>query len=71
MTPIELRKILAKLGISRGKFGLMLGATRRSGENWTDPDRCNHVPGPIATIARLLDRRPELLPLINDDEVRR
>lgn len=63
MTPVELKDILGKLGISRGGFGLMLGATRRSGENWTDPDR-GEVPGPVQTVAWLLDERPELLQLV-------
>lgn len=64
MTPKQLRSILEDLGISRGGFGLMLGATRRSGENWTD-DSSKAVPGPVATIARLLSERPELVQLIN------
>jgi DNA-binding transcriptional regulator YiaG len=67
MTPKELQRILAQLGISRGKFGELLGATRRSGENWTDPDRSD-VPGPVATIARLLEKRPELVHLIREDK---
>lgn len=72
MSPKELQQILNRLGVSRGKFGMMLGATRRSGENWTDPDR-GPVPGPVATMAHLLDMRPELLPIveqINQERVR-
>jgi hypothetical protein len=65
MSPKELQQILDRLNVSRGKFGLILGATRRSGENWTDPDR-GPVPGPVGTIARLLDMRPELLPIVED-----
>ena len=63
MSPKELQQILDRLDVSRGKFGQILGATRRSGENWTDPDR-GSVPGPVATVAYLLDKRPELLPII-------
>jgi len=63
MTPDQLRAILDELGISRGGFGLLLGATRRSGENWTD-DNTREVPGPVATIAWLLKERPELVPLL-------
>lgn len=70
MTPIELQQILDRLGVSRGRFGLILGATRRSGENWTDAER-GAVPGPIATIARLLDMRPELLPIVESINARR
>jgi len=63
MTPKELRDILSEIGISRGGFGLLLGATRRSGEKWTD-DATKEVPGPVATIAWLLNERPELYQLI-------
>ena len=63
MTPKQLRSILSELGISRGGFGLLLGATRRSGENWTD-DKSKGVPGPVATIAQLLKERPELVQLL-------
>jgi DNA-binding transcriptional regulator YiaG len=63
MSPKELQQILDRLNVSRGKFGLILGATRRSGENWTDPDR-GPVPGPVATIAQLLDTLPALLPIV-------
>lgn len=64
MKPDELRAILKELGISRGGFGLLLGATRRSGENWTDPEKTTEVPGPVATIAWLLKKRPELVQLL-------
>jgi hypothetical protein len=63
MTPKQLRSILSDLGISRGGFGLLLGATRRSGENWTD-DESKKVPGPVATMAQLLKERPELVQLL-------
>jgi hypothetical protein len=63
MTPKQLRTILDELEISRGGFGLLLGATRRSGENWTD-DSTTEVPGPVATVAWLLKERPELLQLL-------
>ena len=43
----------------------MLGATRRSGENWTD-DKSKEVPGPVATLAWLLRERPELIHLLED-----
>lgn len=65
MTPKELQQIIDELHVSRGRFGLLLGATRRSGENWTDPER--KVPGPVATLARLLKKRPELMKLLEDD----
>lgn len=61
MTPDELRAILKELKISRGGFGLLLGATRRSGENWTDPEKTKEVPGPVATIALMLKGAPFLL----------
>jgi len=63
MTPRQLRAILDELGISRGGFGLLLGATRRSGENWTD-DSMKEVPGPVATVAWLLKERPDLMQLL-------
>lgn len=63
MTPSELRHIIDDLGLSRGGFGLLLGATRRSGENWTDPDT-KAVPGPVATMAELLRQRPELVAVV-------
>lgn len=66
MKPKELVAILDGLGISRGGFGLMLGATRRSGENWTDPEKTKKVPGPVATMARLLQMRPELVQLLRE-----
>ena len=66
MTPKELQQIIDELGVSRGKFGVMLGATRRSGENWTDPNT-KSVPGPVATLARLLKDRPELVQLLDAD----
>lgn len=65
MTPKQLRTVLAELDVSRGGFGLLLGATRRSGENWTD-DSTNEVPGPVATVAWLLKERPELLVLLQN-----
>lgn len=64
MTPKELQRIIDQLGISRGRFGLLLGATRRSGENWTDEDAGKSVPGPVATMAELLRQRPELVAVI-------
>jgi hypothetical protein len=64
MTAKQLRSLLNELGISRGGFGLMLGATRRSGENWTDPEKTDEVPGPVATVAWLLKERPELIHLL-------
>lgn len=70
MTPKDLQKIIDELGVSRGKFGLMLGATRRSGENWTDPDS-RKVPGPVATLARLLKERPELVHLLDSERVKK
>lgn len=63
MTPKQLRAILDDLEISRGGFGLLLGATRRSGENWTD-DNTKEVPGPVATVAWLLKERPDLVELL-------
>jgi DNA-binding transcriptional regulator YiaG len=69
MTPKQLRSILSDLGISRGGFGLMLGATRRSGENWTD-DKNKEVPGPVATLAQLLKDRPELVQLLGREAKR-
>ncbi len=63
MKPAELRGILADLKMSRGGFGILLGASRRSGEMWTD-DETKKVPGPVATVARLLQARPELLTLL-------
>ena len=63
MTPKELQRILDGLGISRGGFGTLLQSTRRSGENWTDPET-KRVPGPVATLAELLQQRPELVQLL-------
>lgn len=65
MSPKELQSILDRLKISRGGFGLLLQSTRRSGENWTDPSR-KDVPGPVATIARLLDKRPEMVQIVRE-----
>lgn len=64
MTPKTLVEILDKLGLSRGGFALLLGAARRSGENWTEPGR--NVPPVVATVAELLDRRPELIGLLRE-----
>jgi hypothetical protein len=64
MSPKRLVEILDRLGLSRGGFGLLLGASRRSGENWTDPG--GKVPPPVATVAELLDRRPEVLTVLRE-----
>lgn len=64
MTPKRLQEIIDRLGLSRGGFALTLGSTRKSGENWTEPGR--KVPPPVATIAELLDRRPELVSLLRE-----
>lgn len=64
MTPKRLVEILDRLGLSRGGFALLLGASRRSGENWTDP--AAKVPPPVATMAELLDRRPEVLTVLRE-----
>lgn len=64
MTPQRLVSILDKLGLSRGGFALLLGATRKSGENWT-ADKAK-VPPPVATMAELLDRRPEVLTVLQE-----
>lgn len=64
LSPKRLLEILDRLGLSRGGFALLLGATRKSGENWTEPGR--RVPGPVAAIAELLDRRPEMLAVLRE-----
>lgn len=64
VTPQRLAAILDKLGLSRGGFALLLGATRKSGENWTADDAT--VPPIVATIAELLDRRPEVLTVLKE-----
>lgn len=64
MSPKELRLILDRLGLSRGGFALLLGSTRRSGELWTTEG--NKVPPPVATIAELLSRRPEMLGVLRE-----
>jgi DNA-binding transcriptional regulator YiaG len=60
----RLVSILENLGLSRGGFALLLGATRKSGENWTAPGA--KVPPPVATVAELLDRRPEVLTILRE-----
>ena len=60
----RLVSIQEKLGLSRGGFALLLGATRKSGENWTTP--AAKVPPPVATMAELLDRRPEVLTVLRE-----
>lgn len=64
MTPKRLSEIIDRLGLSRGGFALLLGATRKSGENWTESGR--KVPPVVATVAELLDRRPEMLTILRD-----
>lgn len=64
LTPNRLQQILDRLGLSRGGFALLLGATRKSGENWTEPGR--KVPPMVGTIAELLDRRPELVGVLRE-----
>ena len=60
MKPVELRTILKKLNLSRGGFAILLGMSRRAGEMWAS-DETERVPGVVATWARLLDSRPELV----------
>jgi hypothetical protein len=64
MTPQRLGAILDRLGLSRGGFALLLRSTRKSGENWTAEGA--KVPGPVATVAELLDRRPEVLTVLQE-----
>jgi transcriptional regulator with XRE-family HTH domain len=60
MTTTELRTILKRLRLNQEEFGELLGAHPRSGQNWSTKS----VPPPVATLAWLLDTRPELLPVL-------
>jgi transcriptional regulator with XRE-family HTH domain len=60
MTTDELRAILKRLRLNQEEFGELLGAHPRSGQNWATKS----VPPPVATLAWLLDTRPELLPVL-------
>jgi DNA-binding transcriptional regulator YiaG len=60
MTTAELRAILKRAALTQEGFAALLGASDRSGQRWATQT----VPPPVATLAWLLDTRPELLPVL-------
>lgn len=63
MTAEELREILRKLHLAQIEFALLLGAAPRAGQYWCAG---RPISGPVATMARLLDRRPELVEVVRE-----
>lgn len=57
MEPGQLKAALRELGLAQVEFAELLGASPRSGQNWASA----MVPPPVATMAALLLRRPELI----------
>lgn len=60
MTPDQYREALKRHGLTQIEFATLLGAKPRTGQYWAQVA----VPPPVATIIELIDRRPELLPVI-------
>lgn len=60
MTPDEYREALKRHGLTQIRFAQLLGAKPRTGQYWATVA----VPPAVATIVELLDRRPALLPVI-------
>lgn len=57
MTPEELKATLRELGLSQVEFSRLLGHGARTGQYWANES----VPPSVATLARLLRRKPELV----------
>jgi DNA-binding transcriptional regulator YiaG len=60
MSTQEYRAAIKALGYTQIEFAQLLGAKPRTGQYWATVA----VPPPVATMVRLLQERPELLPVI-------
>ena len=59
MQPAELRALLAELEIAQEDFGRALGVGHKTVQRWVAEG--GSVPGPVAIIAALIKRHPQLL----------
>lgn len=60
MKPDELRQALRDLGLTQEGFAEMLGHGGRTGQYWASKG----VPASVATMVRLLQKRPELIDVV-------
>jgi hypothetical protein len=56
MKPEEYRLAIKALGYTQEGFAVLLGSKPRTGQYWATVA----VPGPVATVVRLLQARPEM-----------
>ncbi len=62
MTPTEYKQFLRRHGLAQHEFAALLGNSRRTGQSWADEGPTSAA----ATMARLIDRRPELLEVVRE-----
>ncbi|MBA3895125.1 MAG: hypothetical protein H0X69_15815 [Gemmatimonadales bacterium] len=66
MSADELRELREGWDVSQGEFAAVIGASRQAVVSWETEEGSDHargVPGPVAVLVRLLDKRPELRPI--------
>jgi hypothetical protein len=69
MTPDTLAKALKMLGLEQKRFARWHGLTERSLRRYTQRERTpgsRKVPPSMALLVSLLERRPELIPVIEE-----
>lgn len=62
MTGDEFKGALSRLGMSQERFARLVGAAPRTGQKWALGE--TRVPGSVVLLLTLLDRRPELLAVV-------
>ena len=62
MSPDEFKQSLHALGLTQAEFGELTFSPRRTVVYWA----AESVPGPVAAIVRLLERRPELVEVMRE-----
>ena len=62
MTPAEFKQALRTLDLTQEDFGALVGSARRTAVYWA----ASSVPGPVATLVRLLLARPELVGVLRE-----
>lgn len=65
MNASEYRAALKTLSLSQEAAAELVGANPRTGQRWALGERA--VPPPMATLIRLLLKRPELIAVIRDE----
>jgi transcriptional regulator with XRE-family HTH domain len=60
----EYRQALKKLGLTQEGAAALVGSDPRTGRRWATGERS--VPPPMATLVRLLLKRPELVAVVRE-----